>query len=275
MLNIAKPKDIALIRDSFSTNPLFITLQDACSACCDIPRTYALRPEQIFVDVIYLLDECKRLNANVEWNNLYRQIRQDYQLINKDISNDDLGIIASTIITTLGTILTAHFAYYKNLTYWTIAQSLLTQPTDDQITIPRQAKDELTQGIVRHNQDLTTWLNNYLQSTDYISTQINDLYNNLDPLSANRPKHIVIVSEAPQQQRGEFQSIMLRLCNAPKGKKGVAAKVKNYLIKAHRDGIIRLIGPIDSIYDDLVKFYGYQQSRSGFYDAPDLTKFLD
>lgn len=275
MLNIAKPKDIALIRENFSNNPLFITLQDACSACCEIPRTYALRPEQIFVDVIYLLDECKRLNANVEWNNLYRQIRQDYQLINKDISNDDLCIIASTILTTLGTILTAHFAYYQNLTYWTIAQSLLIQPADDQPTIPQQAKNELNQGIVRHNQDLTTWLNNYLQSTDYISTQINDLYNNLDPLASDRPKHVVIVSEASQQQRGEFQSIMLRLCNALKGKKGVAAKVKNYLIKAHRDGIIRLIGPIDAIYDDLVTFYGYQQSRSGFYDAPDLTKFLD
>ena len=275
MLNIAKPKDIALIRDNFSTNPLFITLQDACSACCEIPRTYDLRPEQIFVDVIHLLDECKRLNANVEWNNLYRQIRQDYHLLNKDISNDDLCIIASTILTTLGTILTAHFAYYQNLTYWTIAQSLLIQPADDQPTIPQQAKNELNQGIVRHNQDLTTWLNNYLQSSDYISTQINDLYNNLDPLAFNRPKHIVIVPEASPQQREEFQSIMLRLCNAPKGKKGVAAKVKNYLIKAHRDGIIRLIGPIDAIYDDLVTFYGYQQSRSGFYDAPDLTKFLD
>lgn len=275
MLNIAKPKDIALIRENFSNNPLFITLQDACCACCEIPRTYDLRPEQIFVDVIHLLDECKRLNANVEWNNLYRQIRQDYHLLNKDISNDDLCIIASTILTTLGTILTAYFAYYQNLTYWTIAQSLLIQPAEDQPTIPQQAKNELTQGIVRHNQDLTTWLDNYLQSTDYISTQINDLYNNLDPLASNRPKHIVIVSEASQQQRGEFQSIMLRLCNAPKGKKGVAANVKNYLIKAHRDGIILLHGPIDSIYDDLVNFYGYQQSRSGFYDAPDLTKFLD
>lgn len=275
MLNIAKPKDIALIRENFSTNPLFITLQDACSACCEIPRTYALRPEQIFVDVIHLLDECKRLNAKVEWDKLYQHIKQDYQLINKDISNDDLGIIASTITTTLGTILTAHFAYYKNLTYWTIAQSLLTQPTDDQPTIPRQAKDELTKGVIRHNHDLTTWLDNYLQSSDYISTQINDLYNNLDPLSANRPTHIVFVKEASLKQRGEFRSIMLRLCNAPKGKKGVAAEVKNYLIKAHRDGIILLHGPIDSIYDDLVNFYGYQQSRSGFYDAPDLTKFLD
>jgi len=274
MLNISKPKDIALIRENYSTHPLFITLRDACTGCCDLTRTYDLRPEQLFVDVIHLLDEWKHHDGNVDWSNLYRLLKQDYHLIDKNISDNDLSIIASTIVTTLGNILTAYFSYYKNLAFWTIAQSLLLQPTDQYISIPQQSKDEIAKGIIRHNHELITWLDNYLHSATYLSASINNLFNNIGNSDVNA-RHIVFTTTATTQQREEFISTLLRLAKAKKGTKGTAEKVKKLLIKYHSDGIIKLIAPIDGIYDDLVNIYGYKQSRSGFYDSPYLTSILD
>ena len=121
MLTKLQPNDIANIRNRYSDDVLFKAIREACLSCCEIPKVYPLCQEQVIVEVMSLLDELKQEQQDIHWENLFRNIRQDYHLQNTAIPDIELDCIVVTIVYSLASVLTVSYTSF----YHQLAEKLL------------------------------------------------------------------------------------------------------------------------------------------------------
>lgn len=263
MLSTFLPRDVADIRRNYIGHPLYIALRDACLDCCEAVHVYPLRPEQVFVEVLRAIDELKQVQQEVDWSTLYRNIRQDYQLQDKAIPQEELDAIASTIVCALAAVLaTATPSFYSRL-----AMRLMEQVFVLGRVLPYKALEGLMDGIERHERQLAEWLDEYMETDDFSA----DAFEKYFSPSETGGTFIRFTPHATNAQRAEFQAVIRRVVEQEK-KHGKAADVKTVLKSYQSEEVIVLSGTDADIYRELQTDYGLTVSRSAFFDAePKLT----
>ena len=147
MVNAFRPKHLTEIRKAYSTHILYQAIFDACCSCCEITEKYQLRQEQIFAEVIYLIDQLKANQQDIQWDKLYRNTRQDFKMQNSSIPAKELDCITATIIGTLASILaTSHIEFYQEL-----AKSLFRQIYLPENNVPEQQLEEMMDGLEKYD----------------------------------------------------------------------------------------------------------------------------
>lgn len=269
MLKILLPKDLENIRARFAEHPLLVAIQDACYDSCSIPQYFQFRSEHVFVEVIFLLDELKEKQIDVDWSKLHFRITQDYKYLDHDIPDNDLDCIASIICTTLASILT--ISVYG--VYHDIAKMLFQQAFAHDLNIPRDKLFELCDRIEENEEQLSQWIEEYIQSEEFTSEVFESLFANTNlQTELGFSEHIQFVSGISVKLRNEFLGALKRTINN-ESNYGKAKKVKGLLLYYKNEGVIELKGTESDIYKDLKKYFGYNQSESTFYAAePKLGK---
>ena len=168
MLTKLQPNDIANIRNRYSDNVLFKAIREACLSCCEIPKVYPLCQEQVFVEVVSLMDELKQEQQDVHWENLFRNIRQDYHLQNTTVPDKELDCITITIVYALASILAVS---YISL-YHRLAEKLMLQCISHKSAVSPEALDSLMDGIEKYDNEIAEWLRNYMDTNEFLSDKI-------------------------------------------------------------------------------------------------------
>ena len=259
MLSKLHANEIAKIRVGFSDNLLYKAIKGACLSCCEIPKVYPLCQEQVFVEVCYLLDELKQEQEDVQWENLYRNIRQDYHVQNTTIPDNELDCIAITIVYTLASIMAVSYPSF----YHKLAERLMLQVVSVKSIVPQTALDNLMDGIEEYDKAIAQWLKDYMESDEFITDKINTY---IAPEQTNEGKYIRFTKTATIDQRAEFTSLLHRKISSGK-KRGLAGDIRAYLNSNITDGIIEISGYDKDIYNELVKKWGYKQRYNTFMDA--------
>lgn len=268
MLKKLQPKEIENIRQCFTSHILYDAIKEACCDCCALTQTYCLRQEHVFVEVISYLDDLKENQQNIKWHHLYKDIYQDYRYQNSQIPSEELHAITSTIICTLASVLTISFPYY----YHSLAEKLLQQVFAHNHNVPREQLFALMDTMEQRDKDISQWLNDYMQSDEFISDEMKEFLLPLEMQIKGTPQHITFTEHATIGMRDEFNSVLLRVINDPKNY-GKAGRTKTLLKKYENDGIIQFLGTETDIYRDLVSCYDYKQDDSTFFAAsPTLSK---
>ncbi len=271
MLGKFQPQDIAKIRNRYVGHILYVTLREACLSCCEEVKSYPLRPEQIFVEVMYLLDELKQNQSEVQWNNLYRVIKQDYQMQDNAITPDDCDRITTTILCALASVLAVSYTNYYQL----LASKIFDKIVTTKAFLSEQALDDVMNGIEKCNLEVAQWLRDYMESDTFESDAFTEYFSPVELSENGAPRHIRFTSNATTEQRNEFKSLIKNILSRKK-KRGMAGEIKSLLRTYSMDDIIILSGTDKDIYQDLHDNYGYTQSYSAFMDAaPKLTKKQD
>lgn len=263
MLNVFLTRDVADIRQRYADNLLYNIIRNVSFSCCEIPRAYTLTPEQVFVEVMYWLDELKQEQQDVHWDLLYRSIKKDYRLQDKSIPENELDCIASTIVCILASIL---IVATPNFYHW-LAELLMKQIYLPENQVPESELEQLMDGIETHDKDIAHWLDDYMASDKFLS---NDFMTYFAP-NGIEGKYIQFTSTATNAQRAEFKSIIKSIISQNR-KQGIAEDIKTYLKKSKDDGVIILKGKEINIFKELQTQYGFNKSRSTFFYAkPKLT----
>lgn len=263
MLSAFQRKDVVNIRNNYSTSLLYITLRCACAECCDRPQSYLFTEEQVFVEVSYWLDELKQEQQDVMWDDLYRTIRKDYRIQDTSIPEEELDYITSTIVCALASILTISIHRF----YHGLAEKLFIQASHNVPESFEGALDKLIDGIENHDVELRQWLDDYMQSDEFIS---NDFLYYFSPVETIG-KHIVFTKQATNEQRAEFISVIKKEANSSKTH-GKTVRIKAILVKYRSDEVIELIGKDSDIFEELNTIYKANISHSAFYRKPKLIK---
>lgn len=258
MLSRFQTNDIAKIRNNYSRHILYNTLNNACLACCEEVKSYSLRPEQIFVEIVYLIDELKQQQEDVTWGKLYRSIRQDYQMQDA-IADDDLERVVTTIICALASILAVSYTTF----YHQLAQILLAQIVKPKTLLSPKALDELMDGIEAKSASVAEWMKIYMESDTFESDAFREYFSPVAETDKGTPKHIQFTATATSEQKSEFKSLITRILTQEK-KHGMAGTIKCLLNKYVGDGILILFGTEKDVYNDLTIFYEYKQVYSTF-----------
>lgn len=258
MLNRLQPNDIDKIRTIYSDNVLYKAIKEACLSCCEIPKVYPLCQEQVFVEVMSLLDELKQEQQDVHWENLFRNIRQDYHLQNTAIPDIELDCIVVTIVYSLASVLTVSYTSF----YHQLAEKLLMQVVKIK-SVPQTALDYLMDGIEKHDKEIAEWLRGYMETDEFISDKIKSLFL---PTQTREGKYIRFTRTATIDQQAEFTSLLHRIISSGK-KQGIAGDIRNHLNKNITDGIIEISGSDKDIYSELVADWGYEQRYNTFMNA--------
>ena len=271
MLNKFQASDVARIRNAYCGHVLYSNLSNACLSCCEEVKSYQLRPEQIFVEVVYLLDELKQQQQDIRWDNLYRSLRQDYQIQDNAISPNDCDRITTTIVCTLASILAVSYTNFYNR----LAQKLFNQIVTTKLMLSEQALDDVMNGIEDRNIEIAQWLREYMESYTFESDAFTEYFSPIEMSGKGTPQHIRFTPKATTEQRSEFKSLIYKILSQ-KRKRGIAGEIKSLLRQRAMDEIIVLSGTDKDIYDDLRDYFGYTQSYSTFMDAePKLIKKQD
>lgn len=271
MLNKFQASDVARIRNAYYGHVLYTTLSKACLSCCEEVKSYQLRPEQILVEVVFLIDELKQQQQDIQWNNLYRSLRQDYQIQDNAISSNDCDRIATTIVCTLASILAVS---YTNV-YHRLAQKLFNQIITSKSFLSEQALNDLMNGIEERNVEIAQWLWEYMESDTFESDAFTEYFSPIEMSEKGTPQHIRFSPKATTEQKSEFKSLIYKILSQKK-KRGIAGEIRALLRKSVMDEIIVLSGTDKDIYDDLHDYFGYTQSYSTFMEAePKLIKKQD
>ena len=263
MLNVFLPRDVADIRQRYAGEMLYNIIRKATFPCCEIPRVYTFTPEQVFVELIYWLDELKQQQQDIQWELLYRSIKKDYRMHDKSIPEMELDCIACTIVCSLASILTvATPAFYNRL-----AEMLMKQIYLPENHVPETELEQLMDGIEDNDKNIACWLDEYMASNKFLSDEFVTYFT---PNSIEG-EYIQFTSTASNPQRAEFKSTLKRIIsqNYTQGK---AADVKAYLKKSKDDDVIVLKGTDADIFRELQTYYDLKVSRSAFFYAePKLT----
>ncbi len=263
MLSAFRPSDVANIRKSYAQDIIYQIICEASIGCCDIPKVYALRPEQIFVEVIHLIDELKQEQQDIAWRNLYHNIRQDYELLDKTIPQKELDTIAGTIICVLASFLAVSTPYFY---HHDLAQMLFLQLHAKDVHPPMEALENMMDIIERHDKRIAQWIDGYMETDEFISDAFEPYFNPTSISDGKQPTHIRFTSTATNDQRAEFKSIMHSIVTREK-KRGMAEDIKRFLKNQKMEKVIELIGTETDIWNDLREFFGYPQSYSTFMGA--------
>ena len=268
MLSKLRANEVAKIRNGFSDNLLYKTIREACLSCCEIPKVYPLCQEQVFVEVCYLLDELKQEQQDVQWTNLYRNIRQDYHIQNTSIPDNELDCIAITIIYALASVLVVSYPTF----YHQLAQSLFLQVVKVKSTIPQNALDSLMDGIEKHDKAIAQWLKEYMETDEFVSDMITSYFT---PAQTIEGKFIRFTKTATIEQRAEFTSVLHNIISAEK-KQGKAGDIRSFLNESIRNEVIEISGSDKDIHTQLTDMWGYTQQYNTFMNAePKLTRKRD
>lgn len=271
MLNKFQASDIARIRNLYYGHILYSTLSDACLSCCEEVKSYQLRPEQILVEVVCLIDELKQQQQDIRWDNLYRSLRQDYQIQDNAISPNDCDRITTTIVCTLASILVVSYTNF----YHRLAQKLLNQIVITKSLLSERALDDLMNGVEKRNVEIAQWLRDYMESDVFQSDTFTEYFSPIEMSEKGTPQHIRFSPKATTEQKNEFKSLIYKILSQKK-KRGMAGEIKSLLRQSFMDEIIVLSGTDTDIYNDLYDYFDYKQSYSTFMDAePKLIKKQD
>lgn len=263
MLSKLLPKDIQSVRNSFAAHPLFVAIQDACVDCCVIPRYFQFRQEHVFIEVITLLDFLKEHQAETDWRRLYNQIVQDYRYLDSKIPDDELECIAAIVCTTLASILVMSIPRV----YHELGESLLQQAFAHDNDVPREELYDLCDRMEEHEEQLTGWLEEYIESDEFISVAFESLFADTDiKTDKGTPQHIKFKAGASTVLKQECKDLIQRTIDA-ESNYGKARQVKYYLAYYRDADVLELIGTEMDIYNDLCEFWGYDQSDKTFYAA--------
>lgn len=263
MLNVFLPRDVADIRQRYAGEMLYNIIKKAGFSCCEIPRVYTFTPEQVFVELIYWLDELKQQQQDIQWDLLYRSIKMDYRMQDKSIPEMELDCIACTIVCALASILAVATPVFYNR----LAETLMKQIYLPENHVPETEIEQLMDGIEDHDKDIARWLDEYMASDKFISDDLITYFVSNDI----EGEYIQFTPTATNPQRAEFKSTLKRIIsqNYTQGK---AADVKAYLKKYRGDDIIVLNGTDADIFRELQTHYDLKVSRSAFFYAePKLT----
>lgn len=96
MLNKLTKQQIVNLRSSWAGAELYKAIRTCTIDFCKASNYYGISAEQLFVEVIMLVDEMK--SGNPDWGTLYERIRQDYHLQDNLIEPDELHLIVSCIL---------------------------------------------------------------------------------------------------------------------------------------------------------------------------------
>lgn len=268
MLTKLHPNEIAKIRTSFCDHILYKSISETCLSCCEIAKIYPLSQEQVFVEVCFLLDELKQNQKDVQWRNLFRNIRQDYHLQNTAVPGTELDGIALTIVYALASILAVSYPVF----YHRLAELLFLQTVKVKSVVPQDALDNLMNGIEKHDKTISQWLKDYMDSDDFISDKIKSY---IAPPQTMGGTYIRFTRTATIEQQAEFTSLLNRIIIEKKSK-GKAADIRNLLNKHISDNIIELSGTEKDIYNELGDLWGYNQQYNTFMAAePKLIRKRD
>lgn len=259
MLKKLQPKEIENIRQHFTSHILYCAIKEACCDCCALTQTYCLRQEHVFVEIISYLDDLKENQQDVKWNNLYKDIYQDYRYQNSQIPSEELHTITSTIICTLAAVLAISFPYY----YHALAEKLLQQVFAHNQNVPREQLFALMDAMEQHDKDISQWLKDYMQSDEFISDEIKEYLLPIEMQIKGTPHHISFTENATATLRDEFNSILLKTTNDSKNY-AKAKRVKIILNRYQEEDVISLSGTERDIHNDLVNFYNYNQAYNTF-----------
>ena len=259
MLSRLQPNDIDKIRTIYSDNVLYKAIKEACLSCCEIPKVYPLCQEQVFVEVVSLLDELKQEQQDVHWENLFRNIRQDYHLQNTTVPDKELDCITITIIYALASILAVS---YISL-YHRLAEKLMLQCISHKSAVSPEALDSLMDGIEKYDNEIAEWLRNYMDTNEFLSDKITAY---IMPPQTIEGKYISFTKSATIDQQAVFTATLHTIISGGK-KKGLAADIRFHLKSAFNDGIIELVGSDKDIYNELVTNWGYSQGYNTFMEA--------
>ena len=259
MLSRLQPNEIAKIRNGFSDNPLYKSIKEACLSCCEIPKVYPLSKEQVFVEVGYLLDELKQEQQDVQWKNLFRNIRQDFHVQNTAIPDQELDCIALTIVYTLASIMAVSYPTF----YHKLAEQLMLQVVKIKSVVPQSALDNLMDGVEKQDNAIAQWLKDYMESDVFISDTFAS-YLSLGQIVEGT--HIRFAKTATIDQRAEFTSILHTIIEKGK-KKGKAGEIRTFIKKSIVDNVIEVNGSDKDIYNELVTNWGYSQGYNTFMEA--------
>lgn len=259
MLTKLQTNEIAKIRNGFSDHLLYKTIKDACLECCEIPKVYPLCQEQVFVEVCYLLDELKQKQQDVQWGNLYRNIRQDYHVQNTSIPDNELNCIAITIVYALASILAVSYPSF----YHKLAESLLLQVVKIKFAVPQSALNNLMDEFEKCDKTIAQWLKEYMESDEFISDVFTSYFT---PAQTKKGKYICFTISATIDQRADFTSILNGIIYANKTR-GKAGEIRSFLNKSIRDGVIEISGFDKDIFKELVDNWGYKQQYNTFMAA--------
>ncbi|MBO4250907.1 MAG: hypothetical protein J5884_06575 [Paludibacteraceae bacterium] len=215
--------------------------------------------EQVFVEVGYLLDELKQEQQDVQWENLFRNIRQDFHVQDTSVPDHELDCIAITIVYTLASILAVSYPMF----YHKLSEQLMLQVVKIKSVVPQSALDNLMDGIEKYDKAIAQWLKKYMESDAFMS----DVFASY--LSSNQiieGTHIRFTKTATIDQRAEFTSILHRIISSGK-KQGLAGDIRAHLNRNIEDSIIEISGYDKDIYNELVAYWGYKQRYNTFMDA--------
>lgn len=268
MLSRLQPNEIAKIRNAFCDHIVYKSISEACLSCCERPKVYPLCQEQVFVEVCFLLDELKQNQKDVQWRNLFRNIRQDYHLQNTAVPDTELDCIALTIVYALASILAVSYP----VLYHELAELLFLQTVKVKSVVPQDALDNLMNGIEKYGTTIAKWLKDYMDSDSFVSDKITSY---IAPPQTIKGTYIRFTKTATIEQQAEFTSLLNRIITEKKTK-GKAADIRYLLNKYISDNIIEISGTEKDIYDELVAIWGYNQQYNTFMAAePKLIRKRD
>lgn len=261
MLSKLLPKDLAKIRVSFASHPLFVAIQDACGDCCAIPRYFQFRQEHVFIEVITLVDFLKENQGDTDWRRLYNQIIQDYRYLDSKIPDEELACIAAIICITLATILVMSVPRV----YHEMGESLLQQVFAHDNNVPREGLYDLCDRMEEHEEQLKVWIDEYIESDDYISEAFESLFADTEiKTDKGSPQHIRFKAGVSTTLRQECMESLQKAINA-ESNYGKAKKIKGILYYySSNDDVLELSGKEMDIYNDLCEYWGYQQAYNTF-----------
>ena len=263
MLSVFRPSDVAKIRNNYAHDCIYQIIRDSSIGCCERTKEYSLRPEQIFVEVIHLIDELKQEQQDVDWDHLYRNIMQDYELLDKTIPQKELETIAGTIVCVLASFMAVSIPYFY---HHDLAQLLFSQLNSKDAKPPMDALEEIMDTIEQHDQRIAQWMADYMETDEFISDAFESYFNPAPIADGEQPTHIRFSSTATNEQRAEFNSLIRSMISREK-QRGLAGNLKTYLRSQAAERIIILSGKQTDIYNDLKTFFEYKQSYSAFMEA--------
>lgn len=96
---------ISTIQNEFGQHKLFQLIKKTEIAWSDTVAHYRLSAEEVFVEVMWLIDELKQEGLDVDWKELYKRLQIEYRQKAIDSTDAEITWIVSIIVSTLFSIL--------------------------------------------------------------------------------------------------------------------------------------------------------------------------
>ena len=163
--------DIARIRDNYSSHPLFISIETACTFYQRKFPVINLTVEEVFIQSITIFDNIKQHQADsTSIKESYLKIVNDFRSIYSQAGSEEINIAATLIVTIVFVALhTSNFYIYHGL-----AEQILS-------TVHKYNKEAtvIIEEIVDYVNvnTLQSWFDTYMQKDTFLSDDLKLLYN--------------------------------------------------------------------------------------------------